>query len=236
MRRRRSGRWKHQLQFAGDQCGERGTRALVVDAHDIDLRHRPEHFRGKMVRRAGARRTVVQSARLRFGEGDKFGDGLRRQRGIDNQHIHCARDRADRREIAQHIVGRCLNQRRRPQRVVVEQQCVAVGAAFATISAGTTPLGRFSITTCCPSASVRPCATIRAGTSLPPPASDVTMRKGFTGYSAAFAPATPLNSMAAGNQPILRNAVRARFISAVYPAVPPFSAPRIHASDSHTLA
>jgi hypothetical protein len=33
---------KHQLQLAGEEIGERGSNAFIVDPHDVDASHRFE--------------------------------------------------------------------------------------------------------------------------------------------------------------------------------------------------
>ena len=81
-----------------------------------------------MLGRAGRSTRIIQRAGLGFGEGDEFGNRLRRHARMHGHDVRRAHHQTHRHVIAHRIVGQFVAQKRRqPQRAAVENQRVAVG-------------------------------------------------------------------------------------------------------------
>ena len=82
-----------------------------------------------MLRAADADGAVVELLRVLLGVGDELGQRLRRQLGIDHDHVRQDREQRDRREILLRVVAERLEQRpvRRQRTDRAHHQRVAVG-------------------------------------------------------------------------------------------------------------
>ena len=101
----------HHLRLARDGVRHAGARALVWNVDELRTGHRRKHFRHEMHIAAVAARCVIDRARMRFRERDQFLHVLRRQRGVDDEHMRRRGDHADRREVAQRVVRQLRHQR-----------------------------------------------------------------------------------------------------------------------------
>ena len=151
-----------------------GAGALVGHVVDLDARHAGEQLGGEMHARAGAGRAEGQLAWLLLGQRNQLGDRPRRH-GRMHQHDIAARcDQADRREVLARVVADIGIERRIDRkRAGGDQQRVAVGLGLARPGASRwcrPAPPRFSITIGWPRLAAICSATMRAMTSLPPPA------------------------------------------------------------------
>ena len=94
----------------------------------VDAGHHLEQFAGHMRRAAAAGRGHVDLSRIGFGVRDKFRNGLRRNRWIDQHHHRHADDARHRRDVAHEIEFEIVVERGVDRvRDGGEQQRVAVG-------------------------------------------------------------------------------------------------------------
>ena len=127
VRRDRSCVGEHQLKLAGEQRIQRESAALVWNADDADSRHGLEQLGGKVRRRSGRGRPVIEFPRPRSGHGDEFLHGLRRHRGMYDENVGRVDRKRDRREVPDGIVGRMgAQQWRDPERAAVGEQRIGI--------------------------------------------------------------------------------------------------------------
>ncbi len=162
-----------------------------------------EHLADELRQRALAE-AEVELARIGLGIGDELGERLGRHVGRDHQHQAAARDRRDRHEVLQRIVGQRLVDQRRDEmrRAVGDEQSIAIrlGAHHGFHADGGAAAGRLSTTTDWPSCAAMGVAISRATTSLGEPGVNGAMiligRSGKVCADAGAA-STPANTSAA---------------------------------------
>ena len=123
----RRGQPEMHLHVAAEQRVEHLGVALERHVHQIGAGHGLEHLGGEMRRGAGARRRIVDAARLRLGVGDELLEVGHRQRRVHHQHQRDRGQLGDRREILDRVVGRLLQAGVDRERDGGDQQGVAVG-------------------------------------------------------------------------------------------------------------
>ena len=104
VRKRGSNGRELHLQAAGDHVGDRLRRGLVGNMGKVDPSHGCEQCSRKVGKTGHACRPVIERAWFRFGERDEFCQAVRGQARIDHQHVGCAADQRDRREILDRII------------------------------------------------------------------------------------------------------------------------------------
>ena len=109
----------------------RGGRA-IRHVHDVGLGHQLEHLHADVELRADTGRGVVELAGIGFDERDQFLEVAGLHRRIADQHQRQPGNHADRREIAEWIVGQVAVEMRidRHRRVHHHHQRVAVGCCL----------------------------------------------------------------------------------------------------------
>jgi hypothetical protein len=95
---------EQRLNLPAEHGRARWTIAVVRHVHDIHARRVIQHFHREMRRRAGARRSIVELARLRFRERDEFLQVRGLHAGIEHEQVRRRSDERDRREILDRIV------------------------------------------------------------------------------------------------------------------------------------
>ena len=76
---------ERDLDVAAEQIIDRGSSAAIGDVDDVDAGLLPQELAGKMMRRAGAGRTVMQLAGIGPGISNHIRHGLRRKLGVDRE-------------------------------------------------------------------------------------------------------------------------------------------------------
>ena len=125
----RRDRIEHEPDIAGEQIGHRRRRALVRHMRDVDAREALEQFHREVVGCAVAGRPIVELARLGLRQRDELAHRRRRHRRMGDQQVGPDHKLADRREVAQRVVGHVAPQvRQHRQRTGAgDVQRVAVG-------------------------------------------------------------------------------------------------------------
>src|SRR5262249_39285174 len=103
---------KHDLNLATEQVGKRGPPTAIGNMNHVDTSHHLEQFARDMLRPSDAPRCKVNLARIGFGIGDEFRNGVGRNSWMHYHHVGHKNNAGGRRDLTDEIVVERIVKRR----------------------------------------------------------------------------------------------------------------------------